>query len=269
MSPKYDYNKYYSVFDSKSKEIGRPFILYDENNTVGCVISHGYKSAPMEIEPLAQYLFENGINVYGIRLKGHGTMPEDLRDATHQDWYDSFDIGYAALSGVSEKLYLCGFSTGGLLALLKASNVKNKVDGVICINSAISLQDIRVKYIVPTINILNNFLSLFNADIDTYESESEHPETNYKVHYLKSIGELKSLIDLVNERLAYITEPTLIIQADKDPIVNPESADIIYDTIASAQKEKYMVHSDKHIITLQTSVNQGIFKKILEFIKNY
>ncbi|PHS58681.1 MAG: hypothetical protein COB17_01655 [Sulfurimonas sp.] len=263
---KYDYNKFYSVFKSKPKEVGRPFILFDSNNIIGCVISHGYKSAPIEIEPLAQYLFDNGINVYAIRLKGHGTMPEDLRDVSHQEWYDSFDIGYAALSGVSEKLYLCGFSTGGLLALLKASNTKNKVDGIICINSAISLQDIRVKYIVPTINILNNFLSLFNADIDTYESEPEHPEINYKLHYLTSIGELKHLIDLVNERLEYVTEPTLIIQADKDPIVNPESADIIYNTIASGSKEKYIVHSNKHVITLQTSVNQDIFRKIVDFI---
>jgi len=263
---KYDYNKFYSVLDSKPQEVGKPFVLFDERNTIGCVISHGYKSAPKEIESLAKHLFKHGINIYAVRLKGHGTMPEDLRDTTYHQWYDSFDVGYSALSNVCEKLFVCGFSTGGLLALLKASNVKNNIDGIICISSALSLQDIRVKYIVPTINLLNNFLSLFNADIDTYESEPEHPEINYKMHYLTSVGELKDLIDLVNERLEYITEPTLIIQADKDPVVNPKSADIIYDTIASAHKEKYIVHSDKHVITLEDSVNQEIFKKIVHFI---
>jgi len=263
-----DYNKFYSVFESKPKEIGQPFVLYNEKNSVGCVISHGYKSAPKEIALLAQYLFDNGINIYAIRLKGHGTMPEDLRDAKYQDWYDSFDVGYAALSGVSEKIFLCGFSTGGLLALLKASNIQNKINGIICINSALSLQDIRVKYMVPTINILNNFLSLFNADYDTYESEPEHPEINYKMHYLTSLGELKKLIDLVKGRLSYIVEPTLIIQGDKDPIVNPKSADILYDAISSVEKEKYIVHSDKHVITLKEDINQDIFKKIVEFIKH-
>jgi len=264
---KYDYNKYYSVFDSKPKEVGKPFILYDKDNTIGCVVSHGYKAAPKEIEPLAKYLFEHGINVYAVRLKGHGTMPEDLRDSSYKEWYNSFDVGYSSLSCVSKKLYLCGFSTGGLLSLLKASNVQHKIDGIICINSALSLQDIRVKYIVPTINVLNNFLSIFNADIDTYEDEPEHPEINYKMHYLSSIGELKKLIDLVNERLPYITEPTLIIQADKDPVVNPKSADIIYDNIASADKERYFVSSDKHVITLEKSVKSKMFKKIVSFIK--
>ena len=264
---KYDYNRFYSVFDSKPKEVGKPFVLFDEKNTIGCIISHGYMAAPKEIEPLAKYLFEHGINVYGVRLKGHGTMPEDLRDTTYQDWYDSYDAGYAALSGVSEKLYLCGFSTGGLLALLKASNTQNKVNGVICINSALSLKDIRVKYFASTMSMLNNFLSMFNADIDAYENNPEHPNINYKMHYISSIGELKELIDITNERLEYITEPLLIIQGDKDPVVNPESADIIYDTIASAQKEKYIVHSDKHVITLQESVNQKMFVKIVEFIR--
>jgi esterase/lipase/1-acyl-sn-glycerol-3-phosphate acyltransferase len=265
---KYDYNKYYSVFHFKEKEIGRPFILFDKKNSVGCVISHGYKSAPKEIEPLAKYLFAHGINVYAIRIKGHGTMPEDLRDTSYTDWYDSFDIGYSALKGVSKKLYLCGFSTGGLLSLLKASNVKNKIDGIICINSAVSLQDIRVKYMVPTINVLNNFLSIFSADIDSYESEPEHPEINYKITYLTSVGELKKLIDLVNERLIHITDPMLIIQADNDPVVDPKSADIIYNSILSSKKEKYLVKSEKHVITLQESINSDFFEKIVQFIED-
>ncbi|MDF1882672.1 alpha/beta hydrolase [Sulfurimonas sp. SAG-AH-194-C21] len=265
---KYDYNKFYSVLESKPKEVGEPFILYDEKNTIGCVISHGYKSGPKEIKPLAQYLFKHGINVYAVRLKGHGTMPEDLRDVTYKEWYDSFDVGYAALRGVSKKLYLCGFSTGGLLALLKASNVTEKVDGIICINSAISLQDIRVKYLVPTLNILNNFLSMFNADMDTYESEPEHPEINYKKHYLTSIGELKKLIDVVNERLQFVSEATFIIQGDNDPIVDPKSADMIYESIASSKKEKYVLHSDKHVITLAEDIREDFFEKIIEFIRD-
>lgn len=265
---KIDYNKFYSVFESKPKEIGRPFILYDEKNTVGCVVSHGYKAAPREIEPLAEYLFSKGINVYGIRLKGHGTMPEDLRDIEYKEWLDSFDIGYAALSCVSEKIFVCGFSTGGLIALLKASNTKKEISGVICINGAVSLEDIRVKYIVPTLNVVNNFLALFNADYDTYEGNPEHPEINYKMHYVTSIGEWKKLVDLTNERLGSVSVPALIIQGDKDPVVNPVSANYIYDKISSQYKEKYIIHSNKHVIILEEDVNQDIFEKITQFIES-
>jgi esterase/lipase len=217
---------------------------------------------------LAKYLFSKGINVYGVRLKGHGTMPEDLRDIEYTGWLDSFDVGYAALSCVSEKIFVCGFSTGGLIALLKASNAKKEISGVICINSAVSIEDISVKYIVPTLKVVNNFLALFNADYDTYEGNPEHPEINYKKHYIASIWEWKKLVDLTNERLSYVSAPALIIQGDKDPAVNPVSADYIYDNISSHYKEKYIVHSDKHVITLEESVNQDIFEKITQFIKS-
>ncbi|MCF6309248.1 MAG: alpha/beta fold hydrolase [Sulfurimonas sp.] len=263
-----DYNKYYSVFDSKAKEIGKPFVLYNENNTVGCVLSHGFKSAPREIELLANYLFDNGINVYAIRLKGHGTMPEDLRDATYKDWYDSFDIGYSALSCVSEKIFVCGFSTGGLIALLKASNTSYKIDGVVCINSAVSLGSIHIEYVASTLDFINSFISQFRSEDDTYESEPEHPEISYKKHYMVSVAEWKKLFDIVEERLKHISVPTLIIQGDKDPVVDPKSADIIYDTIKSTIKEKYIVKSDKHVLPLDASVNQDIFKKITKFIKS-
>ena len=195
-------------------------------------------------------------------------MPEDLRGTKYKEWYDSFDIGYAALSCVSQKIFVCGFSTGGLISLLKASNTKKKIDGVICINSAVSLEDIRLKYIVPTLNVINNFLALFNADYDTYESEPEHPEINYKKHYITSIGEWKKLVDLINERLQYVSVSTLIIQSDNDPIVDPKSAEIIYDTISSHKKEKYLAHSDKHVVTLDENVNQDIFEKITKFINS-
>ena len=263
---KHDYNKFYSVFESKPKEIGKPFMLYNEKNSIGCVISHGYKSAPREIEPLAKYLFENGINVYAIRLKGHGTMPEDLRDSTYEEWYNSFDIGYTALSCISEKIFLCGFSTGGLISLLKAANSTRQIDGVICINSAISLDDIHANYILPNHNVIDSFLSLFDSEYDMYESEPEHPEINYKRHYTSSIGEWKELIDATEKKLKSVSTPSLIIQADKDPIVNPKSADYIYDRVGSTKKEKYLVNSSKHVTILDDSVNQEVFKKITEFI---
>lgn len=265
---KYDYNKFYSVFESKPKEVGKPFILYDAKNTIGCVLSHGFKAAPREIEPLAEYLFENGINVYAIRLKGHGTMPEDLRDVSYEEWYDSFDIGYAAISCVSEKVFLCGFSTGGLIALLKASKTNHKISGVICINSAASLESITDSYVASTLDFINKFIPKLKSDNDTYTCEPEHPEINYKMHYLSSVLEWKRLFDAVKERLEQISVPALIIQGDKDPVVDPKSADIIYEKIGSDKKEKYVVSSCQHVLPLDSTTNKDIFAKISKFIKS-
>jgi len=262
---KRDYNTFYSVILSKPKEVGSPFILYKPEYTTGIVLSHGYKSSPSEIKELAQYLHEQGMNVYGVRLKGHGTVSEDLRDSTWEQWYDSFNRGFAAMRQVSKKLFLVGFSTGGLLAILATARKLNKVDGLVVINAALELQDIRVNYVVPTLNKLNDFLSLFNADLEYVESEPEFPPFNYKRNYLKSLDQLRLLMQECKNELSLITAPALIIQGDNDPVVKPQSAQKILDQISSKIKRIESFEADSHVIVLAQG-KEKVFKSVESFI---
>ncbi len=259
------YNRFYSVLLSKPKEIGTPFILYKPEYNVGVVLSHGYKSSPPEIKALAEYLHDRGINVYGVRLEGHGTVSEDLRDSTWESWYDSFNRGFAAMRQVSKKLFVAGFSTGGLLAMLATARKRNKVDGLIVINAALQLQDIRVNYVVPTLNRLNDFLGIFNAGLEYVEGEPEFPDFNYKRNYIKSLDQLRLLMQECQDALPLITTPTLIIQGDKDPVVKPESAQRIYEVIASEDKRIESFSSNRHVIVLGEG-KERIFHCVEEFI---
>jgi esterase/lipase/1-acyl-sn-glycerol-3-phosphate acyltransferase len=260
----HDYQQFYSVFYSKPKEVGKPFLLYNPDYSSGMVLSHGYKSAPKEVEELAHFIHSLKINVYAVRLSGHGTMPEDLKDRSWQDWYDSYNRGFAALSQVSKKIYLAGFSTGGLLTLLAASNKINKVDGLICINTALRLNDIQFNYVLPTVNVLNNVLSLFNAGIEYVEGEPENPDINYSKHYLTSVGELKKLIEQTDKILDKIVAPILIIQGDHDPVVNPQSSQMIYDKVKSKHKELVFVKSKHHVMITRPEKD-----KVFEAIQNF
>jgi esterase/lipase len=231
-------------------------------------LSHGYKSSPSEIKELAYYLYEKGINVYGVRLQGHGTVSEDLRDSTWEEWYDSFNRGFAAMRQVSKKLFAAGFSTGGLLAILATARKLNKIDGLIVINAALELQDIRVNYVVPTLNRLNDFLSVFHADLEYVEDEHEFPAFNYKRNYLKSLGQLGLLMHECTQVLPLVTTPTLIIQGDKDPVVKPQSAAKIYDLISSKDKKlEYLDFSD-HVIVLSKG-KEKVFESVFLFMDRH
>lgn len=265
---KKDYNRFYSVTLSKPKAIGAPFLLYNPAFTTGVVLSHGYKSSPSEIKELAYYLFERGMNVYGVRLQGHGTVSEDLRDSTWEEWYDSFNRGFAAMRQVSKKLFVAGFSTGGLLAILATVRKLNRVDGLIVINAALELQDIRVSYVVPTLNRLNDFLSVFHAGLEYVEDEPEFPAFNYKRNYLKSLGELRLLMQECTQALPLVTTPTLILQGNNDPVVKPKSAAKIYDLILSKEKElEYLDFSD-HVIVLAKG-REKVFESVFRFIDGH
>jgi len=262
---KKDYNRFYSVILSKPKAIGAPFLLYNQNFTTGIVLSHGYMSSPSEIKELAYYLYEKEINVYGVRLKGHGTVSEDLRDSNWEEWYDSFNRGFSAMRQVSKKLFVAGFSTGGLLAILATVRKYNKVDGLIVINAALELKDIRVSYVVPTLNKLNDFLSLFKADLEYVESEPEFPLFNYKRNYIKSLEQLRLLMQECRESLNIVSVPSLILQADKDPVVKPDSASKILEQISSDDKTLESFEFSRHVI-VQGEKKEEVFSSVYAFI---
>lgn len=262
----YAYKHFYSIIHSKPKEIGRPFILYNPHNEIGMVMSHGYKSAPKEMEGLAEFIHSLGVNVYCIRMEGHGTVPEDLRGSSYTHWIDSFNRGFAAMRMISHRLYLCGFSAGGVLALIAAASKQHKVDGLICINTAIKFDDMRFNYLLPTMGVIGNWLSHINSKIEYIQDPPENPEINYSEHHIQSIRELKKLIDFAYPLLKKVTTKTLIIQGDKDPVVNPKGADLIYNTIQSEEKTKVIVRANKHVI-LNEKYYEEIFKAVKEFIK--
>ena len=259
------YTRFYSIVNSKPKEVGQPFVLYNPLFERGMVISHGYKAAPKEIYDLAHFIHEQGINVYATRIEGHGTLPEDLKETSYTHWIDSFNRGFAAMRQVSKRLYLCGFSAGGLLALVAAASKQHKVDGLICINSAIEINDMRFNYFLPTIGVLSSWLSIIDSDIEYIHSDPENPDINYDKHYINSIMELKKLIDYTRSVLDKVTTNTLIIQGDNDPTVHVNSANIIFEGISSEVKRVEIIPANEHVI-VTTERKTQVFEAVKVFL---
>lgn len=245
---------------------GAPIVLFDSKNDIGLVFSHGYIAAPKEIRSLAEHLFGKGINIYVPRLRGHGTDPEALKHVTAQDWERDFERAFTAMRQVCKKVFIGGFSMGGLLALYHAAQYK--VDGVIALNSALKLHDLRVSYVVPTLNFFNEMIAHLHAEgisewIDN--SHTERPNVNYFKHPLSSVAQMEKLMSKVQSVLKDITAPILIIQGDNDPIVKRESARLIYERIKSKDKKLLLFARDKHSI-LADQGHIEVFEAINSFI---
>jgi len=260
-----EYKEYVGAMPFKDDK-GAPIILYDEKFEVGLVFSHGYMAAPKEIETLAHYLFERGINVYVPRLRGHATDPKALLDVTAKDWETDFERAFTAMRQVCNKVYIGGFSTGGLIALIHAAQYK--VDGVIAINSALKLHDLRVSYVVPTLHFFNEMIAYLNAKgvmewIDN--SHTEQPLVNYHKHPLASVSQLEKIMSKVTKTLSKVTAPILVIQGDHDPVVKSESAKLIYDGVSSEEKKLLLLPRERHSI-LADEKSDEVFEAVFGFI---
>jgi len=263
-----EFQLYHEKVPDKNEK-GAPIVLYDNKNEVGLVFSHGYMAAPEEIRTLAEYLFEKGINVYVPRLRGHGTDPEVLKSVSAQDWETDFERAFTAMRQVCSKVFIGGFSTGGLLALLHAAQYK--VDGVIALNSALKLHDLRVSYVVPTLHFFNEMISYLNDKgiqewIDN--SHTEQPKVNYLKHPISSVAQLEKVMSKVEQTVKNVTAPILIIQGDNDPTVKMESAQLIYDNVSSKDKKLLLLPRNRHSI-LADKGNDEVFEVIYRFIENH
>jgi len=260
----------YKLFKGRvpTKQVkGAPIILFDSSNEIGLVFSHGYMAAPKEVRTLAEYLFSRGINVYVPRLRGHGTDPNALLTVSAEDWEVDFERAFTAMKQVCNKVYIGGFSTGGLLALIHAEQYK--VDGVIAINSALKLHDLRVSYVVPTLHFFNEMIAYLNAKgimewIDN--SHTEQPKVNYLKHPLASVSQLEKVMSKAKTSISKITAPILIIQGDNDPVVKRESGKLIYNGVKSKDKKLLILPRERHSI-LADKLHDEVFDAVNSFIQ--
>ncbi len=264
---KHDYEAYYDADLSKPPENGMPFYLKGERKDLGIVLSHGYLAAPPEVRELAHHLNAQGFPVYGVRLKGHGTAPHNLMHVSWEEWLISYLRGLAVIKNTCKKTIVMGFSMGGLLAMLAAARSPKDVAGVVTINSPMKLRDAKSKF-VPALAWWNRLMENFDSmRMDYVENESENPQTNYSRNYINGVNELDKLIDVAEEHLPKICVPSLIVQANQDPVVDPESAEIIQEKMASDDATIAMLKYNNHII-IRGERSQQVFTRIDDFINH-
>jgi esterase/lipase/1-acyl-sn-glycerol-3-phosphate acyltransferase len=263
-----DYKQYYIENESKPKNIGEPFFLKHFLSRKGIILVHGYMAAPEEMRPLANYLYKNGYTVYGVRLQGHGTAPEDLAIQNWKKWYDSASRAYIIMKNSVKTFSIAGFSMGGGIALLQAANKPGRFTGVISINAPLKLMSVASKF-APVIVAWNKLLTKIKIDkwkMEFVKNDPEYPQINYLRNPVSGGYELDKLMKFVENRLGKVTDPTLIIHASGDPVVDPVSGEEIFEKLGTKEKQLIRVYANHHGI-LRGKEADEVNATVLTFLK--
>ncbi len=243
-----DYNQFFREGISRTENTGQPFFLHNIFNTRGVILVHGYMAAPEEVRSFAEKLYKAGYSVYGVRLRGHGTTPEDLSSRRWQDWNESVNRGYVVMKNSVSEFAVAGFSTGAGIALLQAVQKGDKLKALVSISAPLRLQDIRASF-TGAVSFFNTILKKFKIEKGKMEfvpNVPENPDINYSRNPINGTYELGKLMKYVESNLSKITIPALLVQATGDPVVNPQSADEIYSKISSLDKKLVKIESGRH-----------------------
>lgn len=242
------------------------FLKGSSDQAPAALLVHGFMASPAEMRGLGERLNKQGFHVVGVRLKGHGTSPWDLRDRNWQDWAASVSRGFNILKAYSKKIHVIGFSTGGLLALYQAVSQPNQqLASVTSVSAPVEFQNKNMKF-VPLLHQANKIVRWVSSEglIPFRPNQTEHPDINYAHIPIRALYQLQKLIQNFFDHPAHIECPVFLLQSDHDPVVVPKSVEHLYEHIDSPMKQIEMIHSERHGIVYEDIGNTQ--QKIIELL---
>lgn len=248
-----------------------PFLLEPADgkhdaSDIAILLIHGFLASPAEVRGFGDKLCEHGFTVLGVRLKGHGTSPWDLRERSWSDWYASVERGLAILRGLGKRVMVIGFSTGATLALLLAARRPEEVLAVASICAPLKFRNKNMRF-VPLMHGANRivrWLSSYEGVMPFRPNESEHPHINYRNMPIRSLYELTRLVASLKSEIKAIECQVCLVQSSADRVVDPASATMAYDMIQVEEKSIHWIESERHGI-LNENIG-GTHECLLEFV---
>jgi carboxylesterase len=210
----------------------------------GVLILHGFTSSlecVSEIEPPMKKL---GLPTRMPILRGHcAESPEALRGVKWQDWLADGESALLDLLKEANKVIIVGLSMGGLVTLDLAAKYPDKVDSIVLAAAAVQLANPLapnrpLSFLRPVIKLLFKKWTVVPVRADPSLLQYDN---NYPWAPMDSIDQLLEYMGESRKTLPKVKVPALILQSRKDEVVVPESANIIYDGIATPKKDKKII----------------------------
>lgn len=242
-------------------------------DSVGILLLHGFLGNPVEVQALGAALHDQGISAVAPRLPGHYPPHyAGIERCGFRDWLESAEDALSSLRHNCDRVYVCGCSMGGVLALNLAAHCA--VAGVITINSPVSMAHPLTEFLGKTLLRLMKPLKLrlrigISPDVRNLSVRRELQEqgrhTVFSVPIIAYL-ELLNLISATRPGLARIRCPALIIQSRHDRVVSPRSALSLYALLGSVNKEIVWLENSGHV-ALMDNEQDGICERITAFIR--
>lgn len=192
-----------------------PFIHQGSNGDAVLVL-HGFTSGPASMRPWADALAAAGYSVSLPLLPGHGTSWQDLATTPFTDIVAAVAREYESLAARHARVFVCGLSMGGALALHLASS--HSPAGLVLVNPGLTFDQAAarfagaLRFVVPSVNAI--------ADDIAMPGNSEGAYTRTPVAGVHQLGKLfRATID----RLPRVSCPVLVYRSETDHVV-PESS---------------------------------------------
>jgi carboxylesterase len=232
-----------------------------DGGRVGVLLCHGFTGTPQSMRPWGQYLADRGLTVSVPLLPGHGTRWQDMQLTGWQDWYAEVDRELRELSASCDRVFVCGLSMGGALALRLAARHGDAVAGVAVVNPSVRADGVQVRA-VPVLRHMVPSVAGIASDI----AKPGSVEVGYDRTPLRALHSLMGFWRIVQEELPRVTQPLLLMHSQVDHVVHPANSELVRARVSSADVTVRVLERSYHVATLDHDA-ELIFDESYAFVQ--
>jgi carboxylesterase len=244
--------------DGVSHHENFPFLLKpQQSNGQAVILIHGFGATPRSIFPVAEALYQQHYTVAGVRLPGHGTRPDDLKQRKAAEWIATARSAHDALAADGLKVSGGGLSTGALVALTLAS--QRPLHKLLLFSPFLQLRH----HLAPFAGFLRFFVPYQKSAVDKTESDFY-----YSRRPLKAIAQINRLLRDMPGILPQIKSPTLVLTSTGDATIAPDTALKLYERLGTPHKILH-IYGDNVPHVLTTAENpqlDDVLQRCIDFM---
>ncbi|WP_099352521.1 alpha/beta hydrolase [Fredinandcohnia onubensis] len=229
-------------------KLPQPFLF--EGGEKAVLLLHGFTGNSADVRMLGRFLENRGYTCHAPIYKGHGVPPEELVHTGPEDWWEDVMNGYQLLKDKGyENIAVAGLSLGGVFSLKLGYTVPIKGIVTMCAPMYLKSEEVMYQGVVEYAREYKRFEGKSPEQIDQ-EIEA------FKKTPMNTLKALQNLIAEVRDNVDMIYSPTFVAQARHDKMINPDSANIIYEAVENDFKKIKWYEESGHVITLDKERDQ-------------
>ncbi|MCE5004671.1 carboxylesterase [Staphylococcus chromogenes] len=238
-------------------QLPKPFLFEEGKRAV--LLLHGFTGNSSDVRQLGRFLQKKGYTSYAPHYEGHAAPPEEILKSSPHVWYKDALDGYDYLVDKGyDEIAVAGLSLGGVFALKLSLN--RDVKGIVTMCSPMYIKTEGSMY-EGVLEYARNFKKYEGKDETTIEREMQ------AFHPTSTLRELQETIQSVRDHVEDVIEPLLVIQAEQDEMINPDSANVIYNEAASDEKYLSWYKNSGHVITIDKE-KEDVFEEVYQFLES-
>jgi carboxylesterase len=237
----------------------KPFFFKAGKRAV--MLLHGFTGNSADVRMLGRFLEKKGYTSIAPHYAGHGVAPEELVTTGPEDWWKDVEGAYQTLKDEGyDEIAVIGLSLGGVFTLKVGYTFPVKGLVTMCAPMYMKTTDLMYEGVL---NYARDYKKFEGKEEGVIEEEMK----SLREKPMESLVDLRKLIGDVRTHVDHVYAPLFVVQGSLDDVINPDSANVIYEESESFDKKIKWYENSGHVITLDKEKEQ-LYEDIYEFLES-